>query len=85
LGRSLPQSFSKLILTKVNDRSLLLHLADTESIPQWWRRLLGFQSWVEPMLISFGCGVGLQLAEFRRLAGYTMARFFSPKQLLMLL
>jgi hypothetical protein len=69
----------------VNDHFSLLHLADTELIPQWWHQLWAFPSWGEPMLISFGCGVGLQLAEFRRLAGYTMARFFSPKQLLILL
>jgi hypothetical protein len=73
-----------LILTKVNDRSLLLHLADTESIPQWWRRLLGFQSWVEPMLISFGCGVALQSAVFRQLVGCMMVKSFNPKQLLTL-
>jgi hypothetical protein len=66
----------------VNDRFSLSHLADTELIPQWWRRLLGFQGWVGLMLISFGCGVALQLAASPPLDGCMMVKSFNPKQLL---
>jgi hypothetical protein len=68
----------------VNDHFSLLHLADTELILRWWHLLLGFQSWVEPMLISFGCGVALQSAVFRQLVGCMMVKSFNPKQLLTL-
>jgi hypothetical protein len=68
----------------VNDHFSLLHLANTELIPQWWHQLWAFPSWGEPMLISFGCGVALQSAVFRQLVGCMMVKSFNPKQLLTL-